>query len=237
MKVSKSAPPDFDKLEREMSLQISFDPGSPLRDRMIKVLERPERDPNRQKLMNKLGAEFGRIYTRYRRDVERSFGREAKYVLWDSEKPYAAQAAMWCIVKGVSPRQVLEYWHTNIKTFANRSMKFPPLSLLKSPGIIDQVACVALDPKSPSVLATPKQTDGRPVGRNSFSDVSTLDRRFRPSAERAGFDLGEFSDRYLVTLQKMAMSKAQGERVFISDKLKPLVDWAAGNLYADVVRG
>jgi hypothetical protein len=116
-------------------------------------------------------------------------------------------------------------------------MKFPPLSLLKSPGIVDQVACILLDPKTTSVLATPNQPDGRPTGRNSFSDINALDRRFRPSAERAGHDLSEYSDRYLVTLQKMAMSKAQGERIFISDKLQPLVDWAVENLYADVVRG
>jgi hypothetical protein len=224
---------DFDQLESISTKHISFDPNSKQRRKMIHILERSPKDPERRDLVARLGAEFGRIYVRYRRNAERALTGHARYGIFEKDKQYAEEAAINCVVRGVTPRQLIEYWHTNIRTFADRSMSIPPLSIIKAAGCVDQVACQLLEGNSSPKFSKKKDTDSRPEGRNSFSDPNTLDRRFRPQATKAGFDLSEYSDRYLVTLQKMAISKAQGERVFISSKLEKLVSWLATNLYAD----
>jgi hypothetical protein len=227
----KGRSPDFEKLEFNADSAISFEPGSAIRHRLVALLQKPESDLNRKRLMEKLCVEMSRIYTRYRRDVERQLGQQPNFAVAGVEKTYAGEAAMWCLVKGVTPRQLLEYWHNNIGNFAGLNLKFPPLSLLKSPGMVDQVACATIDPKRP--MLENKTEDGRPKSKNSYNDVNVLNKAFRPAAKKAGFDVSEFSDRYLVTLQKMAISIAQGERVFIGAKVKGLVTWAAENLYAN----
>jgi hypothetical protein len=196
---------------------------------VLEVLDRPGSDATRQRTLQKIGTEFGRIYTRYRRDAQRALGHIGGYDMPTNERPYAADAGMWCVIKGVTPRQVLEYWHANIKTFADKGMKIPPLSLLKSPGIIDQVACASIGTKQG---APARNGDPRPAGRNSFSDINTLDSRLRPALEAAGFDMSEYNNRFLVTIQKMAISMAGGNAPFVSATLKPMVSFAARTLYA-----
>jgi hypothetical protein len=226
---------DFSKLDHQGGRAISFDVHSPMREEMIEILNRRERDSERKRMMNKIGVEFGRIYTRYRRDAERVKRGYSNYDIQKQEKHYASQAGMWCIIKGVTPRQVLEYWHRQIKTFADGNLDVPPLSLLKSPGIIDQVACSALGSRPTSEERTARPHSGKgiiPSGKSSFSDTATLDRRLRPALLREGFDLSEYNDRFLLTIQKMAMNVASGRSVFVSGKLKPMVNWASHNLYA-----
>jgi hypothetical protein len=225
---------DWGKLDERGDPAISFDPRSKLRPAMLKVFKRPPRDPDRRRIMAKVGTEFVRIYTRYRRAAERQRGIPSDYEVMDKEKPYAADAGVLCIVKGVTPRQALEYWHTNIRTFADRRMKVPPLSLLKSPGIIDQVACSALGGDDGPQRAT-SSASGAPPTRNSFSDVGALDVRLRPGLNRAGFDVQDYNDRFLLTIQRTAVSIAKGQRVFVSSAIKLMVQWAVENLYADKV--
>lgn len=202
---------------------------------MMEVLSRPKRDPGRKRLMDKLGTEFGRIYTRYRRQAESLYAMKPSpfsYEIPDREKHYAAEAGVWCVIKGVTPRSLLEYWHRHIKTFASRTMKIPPLSLMQSPGMVDQVACAAMDSEPPPPLPEydKKKRDPRPESRNSFSDEGALDRRLRRGLERAGFDTQDYSDRYLMTIQQLAAGVAKGQEVFVSSKQRPMVDWAAKNL-------
>lgn len=233
-----SATIDFNVLDQRGDPAISFDPGSKLRGYLLEVFDRPERDPVRKRTMLKVGTEFGRIYTRYRRDAQRELGHLGTYDMPKEERGYAAEAGMWCIVKGVTPRQVLEYWHANIKTFADRNLKVPPLTLLKSPGIIDRVACATLGESGGQQRRKPRASavaDPRPVGRNSFSDMGGLDRRLRPALERAGYDLSEYNDRFLLTIQKMAISVADGRAPFVSSTVKPMVNYAARHLYAESV--
>lgn len=223
---------DFNKLDQRGEPSISFDPGSPLREGMLKLLAAKERDPTRKKLMLKIGGEFARIYTRYRRDAQRDLGAIGTYEVMEQERKYAAEAGMWCIVKAVTPRDVLEYWHTHIKTFAAKGMQVPPLSLLKSPGIIDQVACAAMDGQ-PIVSKTKTGKERWAESKNSFSDPSRLDRRLRASLQREGFDMSDYNDRFLLTVQKMAMAVASGKTPFVSAEIKPMVVWAAENVYVE----
>lgn len=228
---------DFSSLDQRGDPAISFDPDSPLRERMMELLSRPNRDPDRRKLMLKLGVEYSRIYTRYRRAAEQELGIRPSIFAYDvpeAERAYAAEAGQWCVLKGVTPREVLEYWHTHIRTFADKRMKIPPLSLMKSPGMVDQVACARVAPDVPArrTKSDKKDLDPRPPSRNSFSDASGLDRRLRRGLERAGFDTRDYNDRFLMTLQQLSQGRAAGQKVFISSKLFPMVDWAVKNLYA-----
>lgn len=229
---------DFSKLDQRGDPAVSFDPDSPLRDHLLAVIDRSERDPARRKLMAKIGTEFGRIYTRYRRTAERALGKAPSvygYEIPEREKAYAAEAAMWCIVKGVTPRELLQYWHTHIRTFADKRMKVPPLGLLKAPGIVDQVACASLSDDPVEQGGTEGHSSASspvPAGKNSFSDERDLDRKLRRGLERAGYDTQDYSDRYLLTVQKIAISIAKGQRIFVANKIKPMAKWAAENLYA-----
>lgn len=232
---------EFAKLDQNGSPVISFDPDSPLRDGMCDILMRPARDAERKQLVEKLGIEFGRIYVRYRKGAEAERGKRSIYALGipEAEQHHAEEAGVQCILKGITPRNLLEYWHKNIRTFADRDMIIAPLALMKSPGMVDQAACShvvggakvprSYSDASPTPTATP--TDVRPVSRNSYASPGALHAGLRRGLERAGFDMRDFNDAYLVTIQNMAKKYATDEDFLPSKQLRPMVVWAAENLF------
>jgi hypothetical protein len=120
---------------------------------------------------------------------------------------------------------VLEYWHENIGNFAEHKMSIPPLVFLSGPANIDTVACASLDGS--------KRSRSKPAVGHGFSDESELDNRLRPGLERAGYETHMYNNRYLLTIQKTAQAIASGARLFVGAEMKPMVTWAARNLYAD----
>lgn len=227
---------DFSKLDQLGNPVISFDPNSPERAELLEIIGRHKKDKTRKRVLDKIGAEFGRIYVRYRRQAESASKVRAgvfAYEVPDTERQYAVDAGIQCLIKGVTPRRLLEYWHKNIKTFANRGLIIPPLSMLKSPGMVDQVACSA-----PVEIKSAFEEDDEPKRkdeiRTSFGDTSRLDERLRRGLDRAGFDTQDYSDRYLLTVQQLAKSVGGGTEVFIPSKLRPMVSWAVDNLYRAV---
>jgi len=215
----------FENLDQRGHPSVSFDPNSKERPRMLRILSKSKRDNSRKKLIAKLGVEFSRIYVRYRRAAEVSQGRPISFpsVLPDKEKSYAEEAGVLCIEKGVTPRQVLEYWHEHIGSFARKGLTIPPVSILKSPAMIDQVACANLDKRK-------KSDKPREKIKNTFADTNSLDERLREGIRSLGLDSTLYSDRFLATIQSMADSVRNGNKIFMSPTLRPIVNWAVKNL-------
>lgn len=213
---------------------VSFDPGAPERARHIELLNRNPRDKERKRLVSKIGTEFSRIYTRYRRDAERRQRGSSTYEIPDREQKYASAAGIWCLLKGVTPRQVLEYWDSRIGNFADGSMSIVPLSFLSGPANIDKVACTIMSRRPGERLTKPQPISApKPAGGNSYADSGGLDPMLRRRLEAAGFATQTYNDRYMLSIQHSALSLASGKRVFLAEgKMKSMVLWAAENVYA-----
>lgn len=198
---------------------VTFAPAPKRLARWTEILERKPNDPDRQALEQRLGDVFQVIYTRYRQAVQPGFTR----VLTEDIK-YCRAAARLCILKHVRPYQVIKYWHANISNFT--SMKFPPLPFLASSGNIDRVS-VDVDIQGSSARSA-KHEDPR---IHAYSDTSGLHPRLRRGLMNAGFDLSQFSDRHLLTVQATAAAVKRGHAdMFISSKLRPMVEWAVAHL-------
>lgn len=240
---------DWNELDKPKKLEpgetdldlITFDPRTAKHALMRKVLARKPRDPERMKLVKRLETEMCRLYSRYRRAAERATGRATvTYDVSDPERKYAAQCAVLCVQRGVTPRQLMEFWHANIKHFRRAShQRVPTLSFLSGISNIDTVACgLVLDETAPggSRIGSSEATESdavRPRAGNSFSDTSRLDPRLRPGLDRAGFTTRQLDDRYLLTVQKNAVGLAAGRDIFIGrGALRDMSRWAASNLYA-----
>lgn len=233
-------PINWEKLEQDLrgNPVVTFEPKAKDRMNMIEVLNRKPRDPERRALYRKLTSEFGRIYARYRRMLQKSAGNQPTYLLPDKERDkYAGEAAMWCVIKEVTPRQVLEYWAANIRNFADGSMRIVPLSFLSSPANIEQVVCSVMEHTDGGQRKwKPGDFDRAKRNQNvghSFSDVSRLHKGLRHGLIEQGFDVRGCDDRYLMSIQVAAISVAKGHRMFISSAIRDMVNWAAENIYKE----
>lgn len=230
-------PIDWTKLDQLGKPAITFSPSESERETLTRLLSSDLRklDASEKKLRKaverKLQQEFIRLYERYRRAAMREKDwSSVSYDVLDKERKYAQSAAVACIVKGVTPRQVFEYWHTNIAHFANNRMSIPPLPFLSQPANIDEVYISLMEEKH----SGPKRCrPGKARSMHTMSDTTLLDSRFRPALTEAGFDLSEMNDVYLTTVQAYAVDVAAGETKarFIPSKLREMVKWAAANFF------
>ncbi len=235
-------PINWSRMDQTGKPQITFSPGESERARMVAVLTTDPRKlcgPERKlkkAMEGKLKTEFTRIYERYRKDVQRQFGRTSvSYGVMPAEAKYALRAAVSCIVKGVTPRQVLEYWHANIGDFVNANMSVPPLTFLAQPAMIDTVVIAGMAEKHDIGAGTKrKRRSGRSM--HTMSDTSLLHRGLRRALMEQGFDLSKLNDRYLATIQAYAVDVASGatDPGVIPSKLRDMVQWAADNVFHDV---
>lgn len=184
----------------------------------IKIEKR--NDKKRRKLLNKIGDEFAIIYSRYRKLVQEMSGRQRNYKVYKGEIKHAQKAGYWCVLKGISPIDLLKYWHENISSFANANLKVPPLSFLSSPVNVETVVCSAED------LETKEE-----FSNHSFWDVSKLNPKIRSGLTSAGINVQKYSDRYLLTVQSAAQTVAGDHDVFMADHLREMAEWVAINLY------
>ncbi len=233
-------PIDWGKLDQVGRPVVSFDPFAPERGRLIKLLRRDARDFTRQALVRKLGVEFSRIYERYRRDTERRLrggvSMSGLYVVQgDKERRACEEAAIQCVFKGVTPRQVLEYWDKNVNDFTGGHMTIPPLSFLKQQSVIDRVAVSSSGTVAKlGRLKSKPESKMRPTDRNTFSGTDGLDVRLRTTLESQGFKTQAYNDRYLLSIQHNALAVAAGKSIFLDGKMREMVMCAVEHLYADV---
>ncbi|MGW8178190.1 MAG: hypothetical protein ACWGQW_05395, partial [bacterium] len=233
-------PIDWARLDQWGKPQITFSPSEAKREKMMDLLTSdvrrlsPPEKKLRKEMESKLESEFVRMYERYRRMVLRERGRsKASYAVLGGERKYALKAAVACIVKGVTPRQVLEYWHAHIGDFADSKMPVPPLTFLSQPANIDTVM---IDGMSSSSDAPPRSKKARTHSMHTMNDTSLLHPKFRKALMEAGFDLTGLNDSYLTTIQAYAIDIVSGavKARLIPAKIRGMVKWAADNFYADV---
>jgi hypothetical protein len=218
---NKQASGDWTKDARHKPT-ITFTPGHKERERMIDIMEKRKSDPERKAMVAKIGSEFLRIYSRYRRTIDIS------YHTIDKEKRHAETAGILCIYRSITPTQLIAFWAEHVGDFTG--LKFPPLTFLMSPGNVDRAACEVVLNKG---VQNRKSTDGpRPEG-NAYSNIGNLNNQLRPGLNKAGFDVAQYDDRYLMTVQCAAQAIAKGFDMFVSSKLRPMVQWAVENLYAN----
>lgn len=226
---------DFSTLDQTGRPIVSFDPNHPKRGEIVRALRKPSNDQFRRHVVSKLGVEFSRIYMRYRRDAERRVTKRAysDYEVHGGEHKLCEQAGVLCILKGVTPRQVLEFWDGNIRNYTNDRLLIPPLALLASASAIDRVATSAI---GTTARRTKPQAE-RPIratDRNTFSGTDGLDVRLRPELTRHGFDTTMFNDRYLLTIQHNAIAVAKGRSIFMAEgRVRNMVMCAVEHLYQD----
>lgn len=208
--------------KRDPGDSLTFAPGDDERKRMVKVLSFKTTNRDRVKLEKSLTREFLRIYKRRRRELQ------PDYIMVDKEGKHATEAARLCIIKCVTPTQLLDYWVENVGNFTG--MRFPPLSFLAVAGNVDRVSVeVAIEPGK-----SRKQPRRRKDTHEVHAYSGELDRRLRRGLMEAGIiESTEISDRFLMTVQTTARSIANGHDLFVSSKLRPMVDWALEHLYAD----
>ena len=139
---------------------------------------------------------------------------------------YTTTIAELCIRKGVTPRQLLAYWHNHIGDFSDAKLIIPPLSFLSSPANVDTVACSDL-----KMLEPKEQAKRMSPGANSFSDMKLYDGRVRQTLQKAGYKTNKYSDRDLMSIQFAARAIAQGIDMFVDDELRPMAEHLAKTLY------
>lgn len=227
--LAKTKSIEWAKLDLRGDPVVTFEPSVAQRRDWISILKRNDRDGDKRKLLGKLGTEFSRVYTRYRRMWQETKGHIRDYDVSDDQQRYARRAARLCIITKITPRDLIEYWHANIKDFANSKLKVPPLAFLSSETNIQTVVCAIEDRKWKSGDA-----QRRMVPAHGFSDTASLDKRLRSGLASAGHNVNQRSDRDLMTIQKAAVAIAKGYKMFISDEMKPLVMWAVDNLYGGI---
>ncbi len=232
---------DWSKLDQVGRPVVSFDPFNAERARLVRILQRDSRDRTRMEIVRKLGVEFSRIYERYRRDAERRKTKQtySNYtVQGDREHKFCEEAAIQCVLRSVTPRQVLEYWDRHVSDYSNGEMVIPPLGFLKSASAVDRVATSSLG----TVAKLAKLKGGveipklKPQNRNTFSGTDGLDIRLRGTLEAAGIPTQVYNDRYLLTIQHNALAIAKGKSIFIAEgRMRKMVMHVANTLYIEGV--
>lgn len=210
---------DWVKLDQRGKPAITFSPSEEKRTKMIEVLDRDGNDPVRIALVNKLASEMVRIYTRYRRMVDTRKKLPRLYDFDPKNLIYAKRTAINCIREGITPRDLIAYWHKNIGMFNGANLTIPPITFLSSRGNIKTAAC-NLDNIG---------TTSRPE-KNSFR-LKNLHPKTRSILTHAGFNVDGISDEQLIAVQLAAKPLSQGERIFIDRSIKPMAEWLAKVLY------
>ncbi len=203
---------------------FDYSPDAKKRQKLLKILEKSKKDEERVELEEKLAKEFVRVYIRYRRMLqEQKTGKKSSrtYVAPDDEMKFAKKAGTHCLQKSITPVDLLEYWHENVKNFANKRLMIPSLVFLSSPAIADTVACSDMF----------YENDGGEPVSHSFCNTNKLNRRLRKSLEKAGFSTTKLNDRYLLTIQSTAKSIANGVPLFVGNEIREMVFWVAENFF------
>ena len=234
-------PIDWTRLDQWGKPQITFSPSGRKREQMVAILAgdsrrlTPEERKLKKDMEKKLESEFIRMYERYRRMVLRENGKaHTVYEVMSGERKYALKAAVACIVKGVTPRQVLEYWHGHIGNFADSKMPVPPLTFLSQPANIDTVFINVMsgqDNRPPRA-----RQKSRLPSMHTMSDTRLLHPKLRRALMDEGFDLVDMNDSYLTTIQAYAIDIVSGavDVRLIPSKIRPMVKWAADHFYQGV---
>lgn len=129
---------------------------------------------------------------------------------------------------------LFEYWHYHMRDFKwpkgrESKMVIPSLSFLSSEVIIDTAAASIVRDSTEPVGARFVTEAKRTADRNSGATSETL--QLRPLLTKAGFDVSDFSDRYIETIRATAKARAAGMDVFAPSTFNHIVDWVQKNVF------
>lgn len=213
---------DWSKMTEKDTKDVTFEPTKQQLARYRDLIKRDGRDPEKNKLLNKLSWKINKEYSNY---FAAKTGRE--YMPSDKDFVRGREGAIEFISKGISPIQAIKYWDKHIHTFHGGKLKYPPLSLICSNWGAEQVACARFDERGEPVAAKEKPEAPKAHG---FSDLDELDKRLRPALKAAGFeDVERMKDDLLLFIQKNSVSIAKGVDLWIDPSVRPHVKWTAKN--------
>lgn len=206
------------ELENESSASL-FGLEGKARSKALALLTKTNASKERKAYAAKLAAEFQRQYCRFRKVNDKWFklhGKEARYM---------EEAAILCIEREITPARLIKYWAAHVERF---HMRYPPPSFISSPGNIDAAASFyALN----GLDADPEAFKRKPAtnaaaGLHGYADTTQLHKGLRRELEKGGFDVSDWSDRDLMSIQNAAEAIARGRRLFVSSTMRPMVDRA-----------
>lgn len=219
---AKSKAVDWSRMTEKDTKDATFAPSRQQLARYKELLKRDGRDPEKNKLLNKLSWKITKEYADY---FAMKVGRE--YMTADQDFERARKGAIEFISKGITPLQAIKYWDKYIHTFHGGKLKYPPLSLICSNWGAEQAACARLDERGEPVASREKAEAPKVHG---FSDLNELDKRLRPALKAAGFEVDSMNDELMLFIQKNAVPIAKGVDLWIDPSVRPMVKWTAKNL-------
>lgn len=221
--LDRRAPVDLERLEKIAAREkVEWNPEAEEREAILGIMELPGANVLRQRTRERYAEAFKAIYEGYRRPYDPGY----RVVL--QETKHAAEAAFLCLAKRITPQQLVAFWHEHCGDF--RGMKFPPLSFLASAAIVDQAACALSVERG----GKRKKRNGQTLDvdqLHGFADTKLLHPRLRPGLLKAGFNLSDWPDDHLLTVQQAAEALAGGLDTYVSPSMKGMVDWAVDNLF------
>lgn len=200
---------DWSKLDQKKDSngnpKVTFSPSAKKREKYIEIFNRTNRSLAKQRLLEKFGQEFARIYCRYRRAIQKEKGLQPTFAIIEKDKKYTRIIAELCIRKEVTPKRLLNYWHQNIGDFTDSKLTVPPLSFLSSVANIDTVAC-----SDPRELSLQERYHAIPVWRSAYNEMDIYDPRVRTALKKGGWNVSGESDYQLLFYQISAFEIAEG---------------------------
>jgi len=205
-------------LENLKSSKI-FTPSPEDKAEMRRLLNLSPNSKFRRELVARMGAEFVRQYVRWRKI------NDPYFKLHGSEEKFGAQGAVLAFERGITPEQLIRYWAAHIHKFR---LRYAPLHFVAAAANIDAAASFySLNgPKADPAKIEDSKGSNVAAGLHGYADTNALHPELRGGLVEAGHDVGDWSDRELMTVQNAAKAIAGGRDLFVSSRLRPLVDWA-----------
>lgn len=127
----------------------------------------------------------------------------------------AREIGVACMGYGTTPERLVEYWQDPANNFTN--MAFPSLGFLGNEKNLDRAASAL------STVKGKRRTRPRAAGQgHSYDDESELDPRLRSALIDIGFEVGDMTDRQLLTVQGAAKALAAGGSPGMSKDLRAM---------------
>lgn len=218
----KKTPFDWKKINKGGKQKNLFNPNPAQREKMISVLDiKKTRSVEREALISILGQEFGNIYERYRRALQREEGKRATWLLSVSSKKHACLGGERCIRKGVTPTQVLKYWHEHVDDLCDKTFKIPPLTFISSNEAIETVSCNIENEKENNEFG------------NSFASINQLEPKLRKKLQEGGFKTNHISDEYLLQIQHAALAMSECVNFYVSGEIRKMAKYLSEHFFGE----
>lgn len=253
------------ELDKNGDPKVSFALDDKKRMELIALIESDgrrlgnARREERTMIIKKLGEEFKRIYVRYRRFEARESGNATfmSFSATPRETPMYEEAALACIMKGITPIQYLQHWHENFSKMTHGQCFVPPMTFLKNATHADTAALSIAARRSQGVEGgRPREGYAQELARRlkankidtsvGFGNEKLLHPKFRSWLKQGGWDVEDKNNAYLATVQVHAIEYCDTQLgkaalpTLASDiprSMRDMAIWASENVFADMTYG